>query len=216
MKAMQRIGALIGAMAILAGGDAQAQSKTTYNGPRRVLIIRHAEKTGEKNDVHLSKQGVDRAAVLFRLFEPANDRPDPFFVPDFIFAASNSANSQRPLQTVEPLTMKFNLPIDQTYQSKRSSAMSKIVADGKPPTSEGMFGLRDEIFGKPKYVGKTILMSWRHSSIPELARTLGAKDAPTTWDADSFDRVWLITFDQHGRAAFLDLPQRLLPSDARE
>jgi hypothetical protein len=28
-----------------------------------------------------------------------------------------------------------------------------------------------------------------------------------------FDRVWQITYDAEGKAAFIDLPQRLLPGD---
>ena len=198
-------------IASVGGLQAQNEKANTVNGPRHVLIIRHSEKTGEKNDIHLSKVGFERADVLFRLFESENGRPEPFPVPDFIFAAANSAGSQRPLETVTPLSKKLNLKIDQNFQSTKSSAK----ADAEPSAdTKGNLALRHELLGNPKYVGKTILVSWRHGSLPDLAKVLGAKDAPATWAGDCYDRVWQLTYDGRGGAAFADRPQRLLPGDS--
>jgi len=179
-------------------------------GPHHVLIIRHAEKTGDKSDVHLSRQGVERAAALFRLFEPGKDRPDPFPRPDFIFAATNSAISQRPLETVRPLALKLKLPIDQSFDSKLLPVQTKVPG----AAMDGIAALRAEVFNKPRYVGKTILVSWRHSSIPELARALGARDAPAKWADECFDRIWQISYISPGGVTFVNRPQRLLPGDS--
>jgi hypothetical protein len=191
-------------------GKAQVGTQANRGGPRHVLIIRHAEKTGDKSDVHVSKKGVERTVQLFRLFEAAPDRPTPFPVPDFIFAAANSANSHRPVETVIPLAKKLRLTIDQSYESKRSSN-----PDAKRTERiNGMLALRSMLFGDAKYAGKTILISWRHSSIPDLARTLGAKDVPSTWPDECYDRVWQITFREGELADFRNHPQRLLPGDS--
>jgi hypothetical protein len=76
--------------------------------------------------------------------------------------------------------------------------------------------LRDELFGNAKYFGKTILISWRHSTLPELARTLDASNVPAKWTDEVFDRVWQINYDDQGRATFRDRPQRLLAKDAKQ
>jgi broad specificity phosphatase PhoE len=188
---------------------AQAQDGVVKESkyPRHILIIRHAEKTGEKGDIHLSKKGVERAAALHQLFEKTKERPDPFPVPEFIFAASNSTSSERPRETVAPLAKRLKLSIDHAYLSNRTG--EKLKGSDRPQ-------LGDEILRTPKYARKTILISWRHGAIPELAALLGAKDAPTKWDDHCFDRVWQITFDERGQASLRDRPQRLFPTDSPE
>jgi hypothetical protein len=173
--------------------------------PAQILIIRHAEKTGEKDDFHLSQKGKERADLLDRLFAASKNRPSPFPVPDFIIAASNKQESHRPVETVKPLAMKLKVPIDERFTSKSPSKN-----DGKKPD---MLKLRDELFAQPKYFGKTILISWRHSTIPELTKTLKADKAPAKWDDNVFDRVWQISYDRQGIASFRDFPQRLLGGD---
>jgi hypothetical protein len=219
MSLLQRLGRravvtsilLVGCL-LASGNQVRAQAEAARNTkfPQQVLIIRHAEKTGEKSDVHLSKKGVERADVLFQIFEASKTRPMPFPRPDFIFAAKNSTNSQRPLETIQPLAKKLGFPIDQKYDSKRPKDTEE------KGEKENMIGLRAEIFGMPKYRGKTILVSWRHSTIPDLAKTLGAKDAPSKWADEVYDRVWQLNYDDVGNVVFLDLPQRLLPGDSEK
>jgi hypothetical protein len=208
MLLVRRIGvlALLGIACLCAGiASAQEVAKKNTKFPQCVLIIRHAEKTGEKGDIHLSKKGLARADVLHRLFEASKERAKPFPTPDFIFAASNDKSSQRPLETVTPLAKTLKLTINEKFDSKLPAK-----ADDKT----GMHRLRDEIFGEAKYFGKTILVSWRHKALPELAKTLKVTDAPTKWHDEVFDRVWQINYDDQGNAAFLDRPQRLLPGDS--
>lgn len=205
MTALQRIAAL--ALVGLLAGLAPAQdAKLNTKVPQTVLIIRHAEKTGEKGDIHLSKKGYERADVLLKLFEKSSDRPMPFPRPDFIFAAATDKSSQRPLETVMPLAKALKLTINEKFDSKLPKADEKT----------GMHKLRDDIFGDSKYFGKTILVSWRHKALPELAKTLKAPNAPSKWEDDVFDRVWRIDYDDAGKARFSDLPQRLLKGDAEK
>jgi len=76
--------------------------------------------------------------------------------------------------------------------------------------------LADELFHKPKYAGKTILICWRHHDIPELAGQLQAKGAPDVWNSKVFDRVWRIDYDKAGKAVFSNLPERLTPTDSEK
>jgi len=186
------------------GELAQAQAPS-QKYPKLILIIRHAEKLGVKEDVHLSDAGKERAKQLPLLFVKSEKRPDPLPIPDFIFAAHDSKNSQRPRETVIHLAKHFKLPIDDNYHS---------TAPAKDPKAKGAAELRDELFKDPKYAGKTILISWRHGVLPELARTLKATNAPAKWGDEVYDRVWRITYDASGKAEFVDLPQRLMPGDA--
>jgi hypothetical protein len=204
------------AHAYLGGNPALAQpdAKKEISYPQQILIIRHAEKTGEKGDFHLSKKGMERAEALFQLFAVSKDRPDALPTPDFIFAAKTDKSSFRPVDTVTPLAMRLKLPIDTRFHSKMPAALSQ-KAD-KALDSEGMLGLRDELFGNAKYAGKIILVSWRHTSIAELARTLKAGKVPAKWEDNVFDRVWQIRYDEKGTATFLDRPQRLLAGDAQK
>src|SRR5579883_837698 len=178
--------------------------------PQCILIVRHAEKTGDNSDVHLSKKGKERAEVLDQLFVVSKDRPNPFPTPDFIFAACEHKDSQRPVETVTPLAKKLKLTINDRYDNK-------LPKEGKEkPKKEGMLALRDELFGSSKYFGKTILISWRHSTLPELATTLKASKVPEKWDDAVFDRVWEIRYDDAGKTTFHDWPQRLLPGDSEK
>ena len=198
------VGALLCPACAPADGGAKA---ARY--PGCVLIIRHAEKTGEKGDAHLSKQGKERAEVLDQIFTASAQRPNPFPKPDVIFAAKSHKDSFRPLDTVAPLAKKLKLTINETFDSK-------LPKDGMEKPKEGIAELRDELLSGSKYAGKTVLISWRHSSISELARALKADKVPEKWEDGVFDRVWRIDYDNEGKATFRDLPQRLLPKDSEK
>lgn len=210
MRVLQRIGLLaLLAFAWLHVDLTLAQDNVKKNTkfPQCVLIIRHSEKTGEKGDIHLSKKGQERAEVLHKLFETSKERAKPFPTPDFIFAAANDKSSQRPLETVTPLAKTLKLTINEKFDSKLPA---------KAEDKTGMHRLRDEIFGESKYFGKTILISWRHKALPELAKTLKAANAPTKWEDETYDRVWEINYDDQGNATFLNLPMRLFTGDAEK
>jgi broad specificity phosphatase PhoE len=193
-----------------AGAPAGAEAKKNTKFPQTLLLIRHAEKTGDKDDVHLSKQGQERADVLDKLFVASKERPDPFPTPDFIFAACEHKDSNRPVETVTPLAKKLKLTINDKFDSK-------IAKEGKEkPKKEGMVELRTELFGPTKYAGKTVLIAWRHSTLPELATNFKAEKVPDKWADEVFDRVWQIDYDDEGRATFRDRPQRLLPKDSEK
>ena len=189
------------------GGPAASHPSSKAKPPRTILIIRHAEKTDDPDDLHLSKMGQERAEHLPELFKASPNRPKPFATPDFIVAARNTKQSHRPLDTVTPLAKTLELPVNTQFRNQS--------LDDPPDTNrKTQRELSEEILTSGKYAGKTVLIAWHHGTLPELARLLGASDCPKKWKAPVFDRVWQITFDERGQATFADLPQQLLPGDA--
>jgi phosphohistidine phosphatase SixA len=163
------------------------------HGPRIVMIIRHAEKpeagNGERSP-DLSPRGYERAAALAKVI------PEHFPRPDFLIATKRSKHSNRPVETITPLSKALHERIDATFRDEAFQEVARAV-------------LTD-----PKYAGKVVLIAWHHGQIPNLARALGAKDVSAKWNSRVFDRVWEITYD-HGNAAWHDLPENALPGDSR-
>jgi broad specificity phosphatase PhoE len=160
--------------------------------PRKVLIIRHAEKP-EDDSIHLSPEGQKRAEALPQLFMKSADRPDPLPRPDFIFATKVSKHSNRPVETVTPLAKALNLDIDARFED------------------DDYAQLATELLTKQRYAGKTVLVCWHHEKIPNLARKLKAEDV-LDWRDEVFDRVWVITY-KDGMGELKKYHQRLMPTD---
>jgi hypothetical protein len=64
-----------------------------------------------------------------------------------------------------------------------------------------------------RYEGKTVLVCWHHGTLPELAEALKARDVPEKWKDGTFDRVWVITYE-NGEGKLTRRPQSLLPGDS--
>jgi broad specificity phosphatase PhoE len=84
----------------------------------RILLMRHAEKTGDPMDPHLSLDGYARAAKL------ADFIPATFGIPQFLIATSISKHSVRPIETLEPLSTKIGVRVDATYADQDYSALA--------------------------------------------------------------------------------------------
>lgn len=141
-------------------------------GPQCLILLRHAEKTGDRRDKHLSEAGWARAEKL------ASYIPQTFGRPDFLIAASNSEKSRRPVETLEPLSKALGLPIEAEFDDEDVDAL--ISALGNVPRYNGKFGV----------------VSWRHSDLPRLIRTLGAPNGtvPSEWDPLVYDLIVELTF----------------------
>lgn len=141
-------------------------------GPERLLIMRHAEKTGEKSDRHLSAAGQQRAEKL------ASYIPQQFGTPDFLMAAANSKRSRRPRETLEPLASVFGLEIFDQFDDEDVDPLVEFL--GSDPIYAGAFGV----------------ISWRHSDIPQLMAALGAPDGsyPDPWPEAEYALILEITY----------------------
>jgi hypothetical protein len=183
---------MIFCLALLA---ASITSATSIAMPAQILIIRHGEKINDV-DPNLSERGRARAKALADFFT-TNSEMIRFGSPVALYAAEPKGGSLRPIQTITPLAEKLSLPINHSYNKKSISAM---VA---------------EITRNSKYQGQTVVISWVHDSIPEIASQFGAVDAPTTWDSTVFDRVWVLQFGSSKTPKFKDVSQHLMPGDSK-
>ena len=138
---------------------------------KRVILLRHAEKTGQQGDRGLSPKGHARAQALASL-------PEFLGRIDAIIAAKSSNKSARPVQTVEPLARALDLPIETQWDTYDIVDLATTVTGDA-------------------HGGKQVVICWRHDTIQALAHALGAPDAPV-WPADLYDRVWLLTRSSGG------------------
>lgn len=169
---------------------------------------------------NLSIRGSARAAALPSLFLPAapeldcaltadtmlkyfgasynqiksQGSPPRFAAPDFLFATQASDNSNRPVETITPLSIALQVPINANHPN---GDFANVAQD---------------ILTNSKYTGKIVLVCWHHSTIPNLATALGIK-SPPPWDGYVFDRIWQITYT-NGAASPKYLPQMLLYGDS--
>jgi len=160
-----------------------------FAAPAQVILIRHAETPEGTNS--LSLKGRERAAAFVPFF---NSTPEANFygLPTAIFAPSDAPDAK---QTVQLLSDKIAVPLTNTYLIKQVDQLSQ------------------EILTNPDYEGHMVLVCTRQEQIPALAAKLGAKKTPKKWDADSYDRMWILTFSDAGEVTFKNLPQKLLFGD---
>lgn len=166
--------------------------------PAEVLIIRHGEKISDAQS-GLSPKGFQRADALVKLFTQDLRMLD-FGKPVAIYAGSpkKSSGSIRPLQTIQPTAKALGLNPITEFESKDVDGLVRAI------TSDA------------SYDGKTVLISWPHQEIPDIAVALGAKQKNAgQWDGAVFDRVWKLKFDHGTLSSFEDLPQRALPGDSQ-
>lgn len=73
-----------------------------------------------------------------------------------------------------------------------------------------------EIMRSNGYDGRTVLICWEHTVIPQIAVAFGVADAPTAWGYDVYDKVWVITFGAGGQPSLSELPKRLMFRDSEK
>jgi phosphohistidine phosphatase SixA len=142
-------------------------------GPKRIILMRHADKTDDPDDEDLSEAGHARAEHL------ATYIPQTFGKPDFIIATAHSKHSNRPRETVEPLADALGMKVLHDFENRD-------FAD-----------LIQEIFDDPGYKGKTLVICWHHGNLPAIAALLGAPAGsyPDPWPEDAYNLVLDLQYD---------------------
>ena len=180
---------LIAFWALWAGVAGLAQ---TPQPPATILLIRHAEKLTDGR-IDLSPVGFERAKRIPELFGAA--APHNLPRPDFLFATHQSKKSNRPVETITPLSEALKLPISAEIADDDFATLAKQLLSGR-------------------YAGKVVLVAWHHGKLPEFAKALGAMPPYDPWPDTQFDRVWRIDY-KYGKAVLTDLPQGLMPGDSK-
>jgi hypothetical protein len=141
-------------------------------GPARLIVLRHAEKTGDRRDRNLSPAGRERATRLVPYVLETFGRPD------FLIAAKSSDRSRRPVETIEPLAAALGLEIKSNFDDDEVHAL--VAALGEKRAYRGKFGV----------------ISWRRSDIPCLVATLGAPvdSFPAEWGESDYTTLVDINF----------------------
>jgi hypothetical protein len=186
---------LAGTFGLAGVGGGLAALGQTPQPPATILLIRHAEKLTDGRE-DLSPVGFERAGLIPRLFG-GKEAPAPHNLPrpDFLFATHVSKHSNRPVETIKPLSQVLGLPISSEVDDKDYATLAGELLSGK-------------------YAGKVVLVAWHHGSLPGFARALGATPPYDPWPETQFDRVWRIDYGS-GKAALRDLPQELMPGDSK-
>lgn len=165
--------------------------------PAEVIIIRHAEEPSTPNAIHLSPRGQQRAKALVSFFTQnptvtSNGLPVAMFAPHPI-----KGSSLRSRETLIPAARQLRLSVRE------------------PVVAEGYQTLAKQILNNPAFDGKTVVLAWVHTYLPKIASAFGVKNAPNNWNASAYDRAYIITFP-NGKPKLQDIPQRLLPGDAKK
>jgi hypothetical protein len=158
--------------------------------PATIMLIRHAEKLTDGR-MDLSPAGFERAKVLPMLFDGKHGLPRP----DFIFATHVSKKSNRPVETVTPLSQAIKMEVHSDFEDDDYASLAKLLLSGQ-------------------YAGKVVLVAWHHGTMPEFAEALGVQPKPARWPETQFDRVWRIDY-RNGKAVLTDLPQALMAGDSK-
>lgn len=144
-------------------------------GPDRILLMRHAEKTGRTDDIYLSGEGARRAERLAAYI------PQAFGRPDFVYAAARSKRSIRSIETVKPLASAIGVEVQYHIEDKQFKT------------------LVSEIFSRPEYHGRSIVICWHHGKLPEIAALLGGPKGayPDPWPQDVFNLILDFRYPTH-------------------
>ena len=133
-----------------------------------VVIIRH----GEKNDAtgNLSCKGLHRALLLPHVLSSKFRKPSYVYVPEI--SNGKSTGHARMLQTVTPLAVADNLPVNTKFDAKAGAEAGADIL---------------------KRTG-VVLVVWEHDNIPSIAEALGVKEKHLKWGDGDFDSIWVITY----------------------
>lgn len=155
-------------------------------GPTRLIVLRHSEKSGDKLDPHLSLPGRRRAEQL------ADYIPATFGQPQFLIAARTSNRSRRPVETLEPLAAALSLEVRAKFDDNNGIALIEALRE------------------KKSYRGKFGVICWRHSELPQLVAALGgtSPELPQRWADNDFNTIIEIYYPGSGeaRATRLQMP----------
>jgi hypothetical protein len=195
---MKKILLLVGLLALATPIFAQADN-ISGDGLRNavILVIRHAEKTG--NDMGLSPEGQARANAYADYFKNFKVEGRPLKL-DRLYSAAISKHSERCGLTLVPLSQSLGLTVEGGYPIKKPETLVATIQQ-QPP-------------------GLHSLISWHHGSIPKLLTELGAD--PTTifakwngWPDDVFDWVIQLRYGSDGRLIEAKrIDENLMPGDA--
>lgn len=144
--------------------------------PSQVILIRHGEKPESRKDPRLTPAGRERAQAWSRYLGTCAPTPEILLAP----LPTTQHPSVRPIETLEPLAHQLHRPIE-----------TPVPSDGYPE-------LAKQLRQDARFQAKSVVICWVHQSLPQLARALGATNAPSEWVAEDYGSVWILKFPHDG------------------
>jgi broad specificity phosphatase PhoE len=144
--------------------------------PNKIVIMRHGEKPETAGDINLAPAGVVRAQQLVTYI------PATFGTPQFLFAAGESRDSNRPVETLQPLSQSVKVEIDSSFDDRQFKELAS------------------ELLSNPTYDRALVLICWHHEKIPKLTYALGAPHGSVTdpWDDNVYNLIVVLDFNVAG------------------
>ncbi len=163
-----------------------------FGFPSQVILLRHAEKPYPVEGSHLSEEGWARARALARYFSEAPDAIQFGKIAGlYAVRPEEPTGSVRSIETLTPTSQALKIKIESKFTKLEVSALAK------------------EILQSPKFQGRTVVVCWEHKRIPEIARALGATDAPSEWGGKVYDKLWYLRLDSSGKVEFSEKSQEI-------
>jgi hypothetical protein len=143
-------------------------SGAVQNGELKIVIIRHAEKSGTDNN--LSCKGFNRSMMLPAVLYKKFGIPNKIYVPTV--GTGKHPKHLRMLQTVTPLARKYHVPINSQYGEDDYDHVANALIHEK--------GL--------------IIVAWEHNTIPPIVYQLVPAANHLHWRDNDYDSIWIISY----------------------
>lgn len=167
-----------------------------FDAPERIVFVRHGEKPA-KGLGQLSCKGFNRALALPAYIAKTFGKPDAIFAPNPAEQKKDAGQPYdyvRPLITIEPTAIAFEMPIHAGIGFANVEALQRALE-------------------APEYSHALVVVAWEHKLIDVIARALlkahgGDPAQVPTWDDADFDGVDVVTIEA-GKASFQRLAEGL-------
>jgi hypothetical protein len=172
---------LVGFLTMMAlGVGATVAAPASAATTETIVLVRHGEKPALGLG-QLDCQGLNRALALPSIIQRAFGRPDAIYAPDPGETKDDLGKPYdyvRPLATIEPAAIAFDLPIHAGIGVSHIDALRPVLE-------------------APRYRGSLLLVAWEHAEIVRLARLLMARHggdphAVPDWQGSDFDSIYVI------------------------
>ncbi len=165
------------------------------NTPAQIIFLRHGEKP--ETGPELSERGMARAKALVPLFtQDSRMLEHGPAVAIFVMKPSKSGGSVRALETMAPTAQALKLKLDRHFTRDETAPLMHAILSTRA------------------YAGKTVIVCWEHEVLPDMLKASGWTGGPTHWSDKTFDRLWVLDFENGKPVRLRDLPQKILPGDS--
>jgi len=167
-------------MAFCIGATASTAACAADSNVETIVFVRHGEKPAQGYG-QLNCQGLNRALALPAVIAAKFGKPDVIFAPDPGQQKDDSGHLYyyvRPLATIEPTAIQFQLPIQTPYGFAQIDKLTTALVD-------------------PAYRNKLVVVAWEHKQIEKMVRQMmsahggNAADVPK-WQGDDFDSIYIV------------------------